>query len=231
MSDEKINSVKTPNHSITPNLDHYDTRTRVEFNGSCFRQDKVTYTHKDVVSIYIVYVLGACSSHSDDPTIKNCLFATVKLSKNADIDKHGYSCYGIGFNRKSSFSFPGGGFGRNVIIVGADMSSSVHIDNKKKDILILRKGPTQGLEHTLSAEKIYSINFTVRRYKFGLSLHYNGANTYLFVDGKKIHKFKPKEYEIVATPLRIGKVSKDWSADNNNNNNNNKKNWIKWVCL
>ena len=225
MSNEKINSVKTPNHSITPNLNHYDTRTRVEFNGSCFKQDKVTYTHKDVVSIYIVYALGACSSHSDDPTIKNCLFATVKLSKNVDIDKHGYSGHGTGFDRKSNFSFPGGGFGLNVIIVGADMSSSVHIGNKKKDILILRKGPTQGLEHTLTAEKIYSINFTVKRKKFGLNLHYNGANSYLFVDGKEIHKFKAKEYEIVATPLCIGKVSKDWSAVNK------KRNWIKWVCL
>ena len=117
MSDEKINSIKTPNHSITPHLSYYDTRTRVEFNGSCFKQDNVTYTYKDVVSIYIVYALGACSSHSDDPTIKNCLFATVKLSKNADIDKHRYSCYGIGFDRKSSFSFPGGGSGPNVIMM------------------------------------------------------------------------------------------------------------------
>ena len=59
------------------------------------------------------------------------------------------------------FSFPGGGFGQNVLIFGADMSSSTHIDNKKKDILVLGKGPTQGLEHTLTAEKMYSINFTL----------------------------------------------------------------------
>ena len=56
------------------------------------------------------------------------------------------------------------------------MSSSAHIDNKKKDILILGKGPTQRLEHTLTAEKMYSINFTVIKKKFCLSLHYNGAN-------------------------------------------------------
>ena len=65
------------------------------------------------------------------------------------------------------------------------MSSSAHIDNKKKDILILGKGPTQGLEHTLNAEKMRSINFTVTRKKF-LRLHYNGANSYLFVNGKDI---------------------------------------------
>ena len=62
------------------------------------------------------------------------------------------------------------------------MSSSIKIDNRKKDTLILDKGPTQGLEHTLSAEKMYSINFTKENTKFCLSLHYNGANSYLFVN-------------------------------------------------
>ena len=85
--------------------------------------------------------------------MKNCLFGAVTLTKNADIDKYGYSGYGIGFDRRSSFSFPSGGFGQNVLIFGVDMSSSSHIDNKKKDILVIKKGPTQGLEHTLASEK------------------------------------------------------------------------------
>ena len=77
------------------------------------------------------------------------------MTKNADIDKHGCSGYVIGFDRRSSFTFPGGGFGQNVLIFGVDMSSSAHIDNnKKKSILVLGKGPTQGLENTLTAEKI-----------------------------------------------------------------------------
>ena len=97
------------------------------------------------------------------------------------------------------------------------MSSSAHIDNKKKDILVLGKGPTQGLEHTLTAEKMYSINFTVTRKKISLSLHYNGANSYLFVDGAEIIKFKAKDSEIVATPLCLGKISKYWSVDNMKN--------------
>ena len=63
------------------------------------------------------------------------------------------------------------------------MSSSTNIDNRKKDILILGKGPTQGLEHTLSAQKIYSINFTEKDKIFCLSLHYNKENSYLFVNG------------------------------------------------
>ena len=84
----------------------------------------------------------------------------------------------------------------------------------KKDILVLGKGPTQRLEHTLMAEKIYSINFTVTKKKFCLSLHYNGANSYLFVNGTEIYKFKAKNSEFVATPLLLGNISKDWSVDN-----------------
>ena len=87
----------------------------------------------------------------------------------------------IGFDRRSSFSFPGGGFGQNISLSGVDMSSSAHIDNNKKDILVLGKGPTQGLEHTLTAEKMYSVNFTVTNKKICLSLHYNGANSYLLI--------------------------------------------------
>ena len=87
------------------------------------------------------------------------------MTKNVDIDKYVYSDHGTGFDKISAFSFPGGGFGQNVIIFGVDMSSSVHVDNKKKDILILGKGTTQGLEYTLSAEKMYSINFTVTKKK------------------------------------------------------------------
>ena len=71
------------------------------------------------------------------------------------------------------------------------MSSSVHEDNKKKDILILGKSPTQGLEHTLTAEKMYLINFTVTKNKFCLSLHYNGVISY---------KFKAKDSKIVDVP-------------------------------
>ena len=94
------------------------------------------------------------------------------------------------------------------------MSSSSKIDNRKKDILILSKGATQGLEHTLSAEKLYSINFTKKNTKFCLSLHYNGANSYLFVNGTEIIKFKAKDSAIVASPLCLGNISKDWSIDN-----------------
>ena len=122
------------------------------------------------------------------------------MTKNADFDKYGYSGYGIGFDRRSNIS--------------VDMSLSAHIDNKEKCILVLGKGPTQGLEHTLTTEKMYSINFTVTKKKFCLYLHYNGANSYLFVNGTVIYKFKAKYFQIVASPLCLGNISKDWSTDN-----------------
>ena len=92
------------------------------------------------------------------------------------------------------------------------MSSSTHFDNKKKDISVLGKGPTKGLEHTLTAEKMHSINFTVTKNIF--QLHYNGANSYLFVNDTEIYKFRAKDSEIVTSPLCLGNISKDWSADN-----------------
>ena len=73
---------------------------------------------------------------------------------------------------------------------------------------------TQGLEHTLSAEKIYSINFTLNNKKFCLSLHYNGANSYLFIDGIGIYEVKVKDSEIIAIPLCLGNISKHWTVDN-----------------
>ena len=97
------------------------------------------------------------------------------------------------------------------------MSSSTKIDNRKKDILILGKGPTQVLEHALSEEKMYSINFTVTGKKFCLSLHYKGANSYLFVNGTEFIKFKAKDSETVATTLCLGNISKDWSVDDMKN--------------
>ena len=112
------------------------------------------------------------------------------MTKNADIDKHGYFGYGTGFDGRGSFSFPGGGFSQNVLIFGADMSSPAHIGNKKKYITVLGIGPTPGFEHTLTAEKMYCINFTVVKNKFCLSLHCNGANSYLLVNGTEICKFK-----------------------------------------
>ena len=81
-----------------------------------------------------------------------CLFGAVTLTKNGDFDKYKYSGYGIGLDRRSSFSFPSGGFGQNILIFGVDMSSSAHIDNKKNYISSWKRS-TQRLQHILTAEK------------------------------------------------------------------------------
>ena len=93
LSDEKVNSIKTPNHSITPNLDYYGTKTRVEFNGSCLKQDSVTFNRGKVVNIYIVCEISKSINISDYPTLENWLFGAVSLTKNADINKYKYSGY------------------------------------------------------------------------------------------------------------------------------------------
>ena len=132
LSAEIIKPPATADNSLTPTLSYYGTKTKVKFNGSCLKQPKPSYTHGKTVNIYIVYELGASSSHSDDPMLENSLFDAVKLTKNTDIDKYQYSGYGNRFDRKSGFLFLGGGFGQNVIIFGGDASSSVHVDNTKK---------------------------------------------------------------------------------------------------
>ena len=209
LSNKSIKPPTTSDNSLTPELNFYGTKTRVKFTRSCLKQSDHIFTHKKVVNIYIVYELAASSSHDSDPTIKNCLFREFTLTKNTDIEKYKYSGYGIEFDRRSSFSFTGGGFGQNVLIFRADMSTSIHIDNKKKDILVLGRGPTQGLESTLTGETMYLINFTATKKKFCLSLHYNGGNSYLFVNGTEIIKFKAKDSAIVASPLCLGNISKD----------------------
>ena len=170
LSDKTMKPPTTSDKILTPESNYYDTKTRVKFTGSCLKQPKFTYTHKTIVNIYIVYELGASTSNDNDYTFKKCLFGAVTITKKADIEKYGYSGYGIGFDRRSNFPFPGGEFGQNVLIFGADMISSAHIDNKKKT-LVLGKEPTERLEHTLTAEKMYSIKFTVTEKKFCLSLH------------------------------------------------------------
>ena len=101
------------------------------------------------------------------------------------------------------------------------MSSSAYIDNKKKYILVIGNELTQGLKHTLNAEKMYSISFIEPKKKLYLSLHYIWANSYLFGNGTEIYKFEAKDFEIVATPLFLGNISKDCSVDNMKKNRSN----------
>ena len=121
-SDKRINSIKTLNHSTTTN--YYDSKTRVEFNGSCLKQNSVIFNYRKVVNIYIVYEISKSFNISDYLTLKKCLFVAVSLTRNADFGKYKYYGYGIGFDRHGSFSF-NKGIGRIVMIFGGDMSSSI----------------------------------------------------------------------------------------------------------
>ena len=218
LSNESIKPPTTTDNSLTPVLNYYGTKTKVSFEMSSLKQDKVTFNHGKIVDIYIVYkiirIADINGNRNSNLAVQNALFGAVSLTKNAEVNKYKYSGYGIAFDRTSIFSFPGGGNGQNVIIFGADINSSIHVDNRGKDILIFGKGPTQGLgEHLLTAEKTYSIHFSKDNVKFCLSLHYNGANCYLFVNGSEIIKFKAKISQIAASPLCLGNISKDWSTD------------------
>ena len=134
LSAEIIKPPATSDNSLTPTLNYYDDfKVRVKFTGSCLKQLKFTCTHKTIVNIYIAYELSASTSNNNDLTLKNCLLGAVTLTKNAGIDKYKHSGYGTGFDRRSSFTFPGFGFGQNVLIFGTDISFSAHINNNKKD--------------------------------------------------------------------------------------------------
>ena len=143
-------------------------RIRLRFEGSCLKQEDTTpFTLSDVVNLFIVYELDSCPSDlNTDFTLGGCLFGCVKLNKNVDPGKYSYSDYGSGFDTRGYHSLPDGSVGKNFVIFGVDMSSSVHIDNEGKDILVLGKGATQGLNHTLTAETQYSINFARLGIKF-----------------------------------------------------------------
>ena len=131
-----------------------------EFSGSCLKQNKVIFIPNNVVTLFIVYELGRCSQDLNAiVTLTDCLSGNDKLTKKANPNKYSYSKYGIRFYI-SFYSIPNFDWNKNVIIFGVCMSSSVHANNKNKDVLILGKRETKGLENTtLTTETEYSTNF------------------------------------------------------------------------
>ena len=145
----------------------------------------------------------------------------MQITKNAtDNSKNDYKGYGICFDERSQFghTITEGGFthttnGRNVLIFGANMSFSVHATNRANNIYLMGEGLTQGIhDTTLYAEKNYCRNFTDPGKKFVLSLHYNGDDSYLFVNGRQELKFKAKTDQLVKEKLCIGNLSDQWTA-------------------
>ena len=191
---------------LLPTLENY-RRMSVKLNGNYFVQNKVLHlNNNNVVNIYIVYKLD---------TIQNALFGEVKITKNSDISKNKYEGYGICFDEGGTFTKGNITNDKNVIIFGADMSFSIHANNRANNIYVLGDFLVQGINGTsIYAEKIYSKSFTEPGKKFVLSLHYNSSNSYLFVNGTQELKFKAKNDQILKEKLRVGNLFSDWTVAN-----------------
>ena len=215
-SNESLKVPSKTDNTLTPTINWFDgDKTRLRFAARCLIQSKITYNHGKIVNIYIVYEIINAYRNENYPTLENALFGAVKLTKDTGINNYKYSGYGIGFYGRGIH--PDGGTGKNAVIFAVDMSSSTKIGNKKKDILILGKGPTQRLgKHSLISEKCIGLVLPKNYTKFCLSLHYNGENSYLFVNGTEIHECKVKDSEIVPNILCLGNVSKDFSEGSMN---------------
>ena len=167
-------------------IDNGQMSVRIE--GTYFKQMRLLRPNNDnIVNIYIVYLIDPISnSRNTDYAVQNILFGSVKITENAtDTSKHKYEGYGICFDEGGTFSKGGINNSKKVLIFGVHKNSLVHANNKANNIYIMDDLFVQGInDTTLYAEKIYSQNFTAANKKFVLSLHENGDDSYLFVNGK-----------------------------------------------
>ena len=116
LSDKTIKPSTATDYKFNPQLNYFDIKTRLELRGSCFKQDKMTFNHEKIVNIYIVYELDKTYVKTH-PTLVNCLFGAVSITKNADIDKNKYSGYGIGFDITGVYLLPDSSFGNRYELV------------------------------------------------------------------------------------------------------------------
>ena len=185
-----------------------DGRLYVYLSGNHFQQNKVIIpNNNNVINIYCVYEIQPIASSRDTSvTIQNTLFGAMQITKDAtDNSKNNYKGYGICFDEESQFGHAitenGRAHttnGRHVSIFRVYMSFSVHATNRANNIYVMGDGLTQGInDTTLHVEKNYWRNFTDPGKKFVLSLHYNGDDSYLFVNGRQDLKFKVKTDELV----------------------------------
>ena len=207
--DSDMDAVSVTTTSLPPLIDNGQMSVRLE--GAYFKQMRLLRPNNDnIVNIYIIYLIDRISnSRNTDYTLQNALFGGVKITKNAtDTSKHKYEGYGICFDEGGMFSMGNINNGRNVLIFGVHENSVIHSNNKANNIFIMGDGFVQGInDTTLYAEKIYSQNFTAVNKKFVLSLHFNGDDSYLFVNGKQELKFKAKDDQIVKEILCLGNIS------------------------
>ena len=214
--DSDMDAVSVATTSLPPLIDN--RRMSVRLEGAYFKQMRLLRPNNDnIVNIYIVYLIDPISnSRNTDYTVQNALFGGVKITKNAtDTSKHKYEGYGICFDEDGTFSKGGINNGRNVLLFGVHENSLVHANNKANNIYVMGDLFVQGInDTTLYAEKICSQNFAAANKKIVLRLHYNGDDSYLFVNGKQELKFKAKDDQIVKEILCLGNISDDWTAAN-----------------
>ena len=198
--------------NVAPDIKNTNGQLYVSFDGNYFEQDPITIPN-NVINIYVVYKLDPISStRNTDYTIQNALFGTIKITKNTDSSKNNYKGYGLCFDEGETFSKGNINNGRNVIIFAVHESSLVHANNKANNIYVMGDLFVQGInDTTLYAEKIYSQNFTQSSKKFILSLHYNGNDSYLLVNGAQELKFKAKDDQIINEKLCLGNLSSEWT--------------------
>ena len=180
-----------------------------------FEQNKVIIpNNSNVINMYYVYELHPVTASRDDTfTIQNALFGAMEITKNADTSKYAYKGYGICFHEGGTFSKGNINNGRNVLIFGVDESSLVHANNKANNIYVIGDLFVQGInDNTLYAEKVYSQNFSQASKKFVLSLHYNGDDSYLFVNSKQELKFECIIENLVKEKLCIENLSDHLTA-------------------
>ena len=160
MSEKSIENITKSDSNFAPTFADHHLLPGISFNGHCLINNISIL--KKLVNLYIPYTLIPWLRILNTYfTLNHCLFGSTKLTKDADPDKCKYGSYGIGFDSCSEFSFTDGSLGRNVIIFGADMTSSLHDDNKNKNPLIIVDGTTKALDDTaLATEVEYPINFT-----------------------------------------------------------------------
>ena len=220
-SDSDMNAFANAKSNL-PNLKN-DGRMHVHLSGNHFQQNKVIIPNNyNVINIYCAYKLDPIASSRDTSfTIQDALFGAMQITKNdTDNSKNNYKGYSICFDEGSQFGHTmtkgvrtHTTNGRNVLIFGADMSFSVHRTNRANHIYVMGDGRTQGIDDTtLYVEKKYFRNFTEPNEKFVLSLHYNGNDSYLFVNGRQELKFKCKTCQLVKEKLCIGNLSDQWTA-------------------
>ena len=187
--------------NVAPDIKNINGQLYVSFNGNYFEQDLITIPY-NVINIYCIYQLDPISStRNTDYTIQNALFGAMKITKNTDSSKNNYKGYGLCFDEGGTLSKGNINNGKNVITFGVHESSLVHANNKANNINFV-----QGInDPTLYAEKIYSQNFTQSSKKFILNLHYNGDDSYLFVNGTQELKFKAKHDQIINEKIMLSK--------------------------